>query len=96
MGTDVSVWRAGELQAGWRLTTWWMFCGCEFGCFMGERRTRNKMEMVDPQNHRIRQRVCHPKRSRSFGALHKTRACALYDVILGLLRFSTYVTALSE
>lgn len=50
MGTDVSVWRAGELQAGWRLTTWWMFCGCEFGCFVGERRKRNKMEMVDPQN----------------------------------------------
>lgn len=38
MGTDVSVWRAGELQAGWRLTTWWMFCGCEFGCFVGERK----------------------------------------------------------
>lgn len=73
------------------------------GCFVDvnldvlweKERKRNKMEMVDPQNI-ASANVCHPKRSRSFGALHKTRACASYDVILGLLRFSTYVTALSE
>lgn len=82
MGMDVSAWRAGKLEAGWRLTTWWMFCGCEFGCF-GERRGERK---------RVRgrwwiPRTLHPPTCviRSGVSAHSTKPVHVNgDVILGL------------